>query len=80
MVVHFLNGVLQSNKVDCICEDMDKFIKNSNIVFKKSDTLYGEINFLNVVMNNIDESVIKLFKQEKLSNKEVIRRVSRLWS
>lgn len=71
-------GVIQSSKVDSICEDVSEFIKNLNVLSKKPDILYGEINFINFIMNSIDDSVVKSFTDKELPNKEVVRRIFRL--
>lgn len=73
MVVHFLNGVIQSNRVDSIFQ---------NLTNSKSYN-YFELDYvgnISLTMNSIDDSVAKVFKQEELSNKEVVRRVYRLYS
>lgn len=76
MVVHFLNGLIQSNKVDSIFQHL----KNSKPYdYSELDSTYREIENINFIMNNIDDSVRKTFTDKELPDKEVVRRVLRLW-
>lgn len=72
--MHFLNTI------DSICENLHKEIykemKNLNVSSIKSDTFYVEINFINDIMDRIDQSVNKKIE---LPDKEIVRRVLRLW-
>lgn len=75
-VVHFLNGVVKSNKVDSIFQNL----KNSKPYdYSELDSIYRGIENINFIMNNIDDSVAKVFTKEELPDKEIVRRVLRLW-
>jgi len=80
MVVHFLNGVIQSNRVDSIYQDLTKTIINSE-TYSYSELPYisrGD-GTINSIMGSIDDSVAKTFTDKELPNKEVVRKVLRLW-
>lgn len=80
MVVHFLNGVLQSNRVDSIYQDLTKTIINSGTYsYSELDYISRGDGNINSIMGSIDDSVAKVFREGELPDKEVVRRVLRLW-
>lgn len=75
-VVHFLNGVVKSNKVDSIFQHL----KNSKPYdYSELDYIHRGDGNINSIMGSIDDSVAKTFTDKELPNKEVVRRVLRLW-
>lgn len=71
-----LFSTIQFDKVDFINKELDKSIKH----LKYCNTLESDfIRVIDSIMESIDNSVAKVFGEEELPNKEVVRRVLRLW-
>ena len=78
--MHYLNTFVQHNKIDSICENLNEFMNKSNSA-RKVRKRFSNIEILTYeIMDNIDKSVGKVFREEKLPDKEVVRRVLRLWN
>lgn len=66
---------IQFNKIDFINIELYKSIKN----LKYCSTLESDfIRVIDSIMESIDESVVKVFGEEELPDKEVVRRILRL--
>lgn len=63
MVIHFLNGVVQSNKVDSIFQNLTNSKSYNDL---QLDSIYRgsrEIENIYLTMNNIDDSVNKTIER-----------------
>ena len=77
--MHYLNTFVQHNKIDSISQDLTKIIINSkSLTYSELDFIYR--GNLNNIMDNIHESVGKVYEEGiEFPDKEVVRRILRLW-
>lgn len=77
-----LFSTIQFDKIALINKELDKSIKH----LKYCNTIESDfIRAIDYIIESVDESVDysvakKLFTEEELPDKEVVRRVSRLWN